>query len=172
MTVTESGTVRTRDRQVRTFRKAGLTQPQNISICATPTVSRRDGGVVTQRTANPLPSSADPSKYAVLPVRSRHGFVPSRGTGCALLRTGYLPDSRRSNSRSTASRTNAARPYIPTKASIRARASGDSRTGTRVKCSGGRPIGRAVTGMIASGKKTAPFSVASINSAVYINGTL
>jgi len=66
---------------------------------------------------------------------------------------------------------NFARPYVPTSASICSNASGESRTGTRVRLRGGRPIGRAVAGMAASDKKTAPFSIATVNGPVYINGT-
>jgi len=67
---------------------------------------------------------------------------------------------------------NLARPYVPTMASICASASGERRTGTRVRLSGGLPIGFDLAADSASIKKTAPFSLASINGPVYINGTL
>lgn len=65
---------------------------------------------------------------------------------------------------------NAARPYVPTSASTLATASGGNRTGTICILSGGRPIGRAVAGDCAAGKKTMPFSVDALNDADYING--
>jgi hypothetical protein len=64
----------------------------------------------------------------------------------------------------------AARPYVPTSASIRASASEDSRTGVGFMLSGFLPIRRGVAGVSASSKKTIPFSVDAINDADYING--
>lgn len=78
---------------------------------------------------------------------------------------------RRSSSRSTASRMNCARPYVLTSASIRAITSGARRTGTRVRFSGGRPMRRPISGSGVTFNKTAPFSVAFLNGAFYINGT-
>ena len=47
--------------------------------------ARPDGGVVTQRTANPQSRLENQPKFARFPVCSRHGVPPSRDGGCALL---------------------------------------------------------------------------------------
>jgi hypothetical protein len=61
---------------------------------------------------------------------------------------------------------------VPTSASIFSSASGESRTGTRVRFSGGRPIRVDLSVLSVGGNKTAPFSLAPVNGPVYINGTL
>jgi hypothetical protein len=65
---------------------------------------------------------------------------------------------------------NLGRPYRPAIFSIRASTSGDRRTGTALRLSGGRPIRGAISGATSCFKKTILFSVDGINDAVYING--
>lgn len=76
---------------------------------------------------------------------------------------------RRSSTRSTASRMNAARPYFPTNASTRSITSGGNRTGMTFMLSGGRPMRRGLAAASVAGKKTIPFSVDRVNDVVYIN---
>lgn len=43
-----------------------------------------DGGVVTQRTANPLPRRLTPQFFAIFTVRSPHGIPEAYGADCEL----------------------------------------------------------------------------------------
>lgn len=109
--------------------------------------------------------------------RVHSGLTPSipdmnkSGSASQLLAMGF---SRRANSASTASRMNCARPYLPTTASIRARASGDRRTGVALLPSGGRPMRAAVVDTDKSGKdiENDTVYVDEVNDVVYIDDTV
>jgi len=96
-----------------------------------------DGGVVTQRTANPQSPGANPHKFASFRLCSPRGISGGYRSRCELF-------SRRSSSRSTASRMNSARRCGPAIASMRAIISASNRTWVRFvtssRLSGGRPM--------------------------------